>query len=334
MSPRVSVVMTVFNGVEHVAEAVESILFQSFSDFEFLIIDNASTDGTVALLKKYSDPRIRLILNESNLGQTKALNRGISASQGEFMARMDADDISLPARLGAQVDYLNAHPRVGVVGSWHDEIDESGRHLKLMKYPSDPLEVKCHLLSDGNLTKRCVAHPTVMFRSAVLLEMGGYDETIKYAQDYELWTRLISKYDIANIPQSLLKYRVSRKSTSNLHRQDMTMELDRIVSAHVARLLPSISKKNEKILCDMLRNRNFSEKVSASDWEILFDHLFQSLFSPSGPDERALRIREQIKVYYLPRLLLTTLWGRLLRRPDIWFDSKLHKNFLKVMVNR
>ncbi len=341
MLARVTVLMTVYNGGSPLRAAVASVLSQTFSDFEFLIVDNASTDGTVDYLKSLSDPRVRLLLNEANQGQTRALNRGIREARGEFLARMDADDFSMPDRLENQVAYLDNHRDVSVVGGWHDEIDENGAFLKRMRYPTDPLEIKCHLLSDGNLTRRCMSHPTVMFRTEALREMNGYDESIKFAQDYELWTRLVRAHDIANLPRVVLKYRVSQHSTSNKNHGEMTRELDRIVSANINRIWPGIAPRDHGILLQMLRNRWIEEPISLTALEKLFDSLFDRLFAPASPSARALLIRDRIKTYYLPRRLakeplrsLFRLGGRSLCQPSLWLDPKLHKNFLKIVVRR
>lgn len=337
--PLVSVVMTVYNGGSFVKEAVRSIFDQTFTDFEFIVIDNASTDGTRLYLKDLHEPRLRLVLNEKNEGQTKALNRGLKMARGEFIARMDADDVSLPERLAVQVNHLRGHLRQGVVGSWHEEIDEHGKFLKLMRYPSDPLEIRCNLISDGDLTLRCFAHPTALFRAAALRDVGGYDESVLYAQDYELWTRMLAKYDIGNVPCALLRYRVSKKSTSNRHRSEMSAELDRIVRKNLRRLWPDISECDENILSQMLRNKPIREKISPLEVYALFDALFEHQFSNQKLSKRHLRMRDRIKAYYSPRLIrkaplpaISYLARCALRQPSLCLDHKIQKNFLKAVL--
>ena len=341
MTMRLSVLMTVFNGAATVEEAVGSVLGQTFSDFEFLIVDNASTDDTLQKISRLSDPRIRVIANTQNEGQTKALNRGIREAQGEFGARMDADDVSHPDRFETQINVFDSHPNLGILGSWHDEISETGKYLKTMKYPTDPLEIKCHLLSDGNLTKRCLAHPTVMFRTAVLRAAGGYNESIRFAQDYDLWTRLIGTVEMSNVGRPLLKYRSSQKSASNVHRAELSLELDQIVLANIGRLLPDSLDAERQILLDALRNRSLDSSVTLPQIDQLFNRLFDGLFLGKEMPATAVVHRELIKTYLLPRFFknnplqaVTALGGRLRQHPGFLLDSKLQKNVLKVLLNK
>lgn len=134
ISPKVSVVMSVYNGEKYLPETIDSILNQTFKDFEFIIINDGSTDKTAKILTSYDDPRIR-IFNQENMGLTKSLNRAISLAKGEYIARMDADDISYPERLKKQVDYLNKNPDIGLVGSKYIRIDKRGRKIDEINVP-------------------------------------------------------------------------------------------------------------------------------------------------------------------------------------------------------
>ena len=135
VNPIVTVLMSVYNGERYLNEAIDSILAQTFTDFEFLIIDDASTDSTPKILHSYDDPRIRIVTNEENLGLTKSLNKGLALAQGEYIARMDADDISLPERLMMQLNFLIDNKTVPLVGSGAIMIDEDGKSIGKMNLP-------------------------------------------------------------------------------------------------------------------------------------------------------------------------------------------------------
>lgn len=198
---QVTVLMPVYNAEQYLREAIESILGQTHRDFEFLIIDDGSTDQSGAIINSYYDPRIRAVPNGNNFGLIYTLNRGLDLAQGELIARMDADDISQPERLARQVAFLNNHVNVGVCGSWIEWF--MGREL-IDQFPVNDREIK------QNLPYRCpFAHPAVMLRAAVLRRYRlRYDPCYPHAEDYELWTRLASLTDFANLPEVLLKYRI------------------------------------------------------------------------------------------------------------------------------
>ena len=205
--PRVSVIMSVYKEpIEWIELSIDSILSQTFSDFEFLIVnDNPSREENTNLLNEYhqKDGRVAPIINETNIGLTKSLNRALAIAQGEYIARMDADDMSLPQRFEKQVAYLNAHPEICVVGSWTGNIDEQGNRVPgVSKYDTDPRWIRAQFLQNSQ-----VGHPAAMFRKVVKGHVVQYDESVRYAQDYSLWVSLLPFGDIANIPEVLFCYR-------------------------------------------------------------------------------------------------------------------------------
>jgi glycosyltransferase involved in cell wall biosynthesis len=206
----ITVLMSVFNNAAYLREAIDSILNQGFTDFEFLIIDDASTDSSKEIILHYHDTRIRLIENERNIGLTKSLNKGLREAKGEYIARMDADDISLPDRLAAQHAFLQQNPDVGVVSSWVQVIDEQGNNLR---YWSTPLSAEAiyYKLNFRN----CLAHAAAMFRKEIVLAQGGYNENIAHAQDYELWFRLSKMTKICQLDRVLLKWRDCKTNISS-----------------------------------------------------------------------------------------------------------------------
>jgi glycosyltransferase involved in cell wall biosynthesis len=210
--PKVTVLMSVYNGERYLNEAVDSILAQTFTDFEFLIIDDASTDLTPEILRSYDDPRIRIVTNEENLGLTKSLNKGIALARGEYIARMDADDVSFIVRLERQVEFMEKNADIGVLGSNYQYIDESGYPKGVVSTSLDPELTRWELLFLNPL-----AHPTVLMRTALMRSVQGYDETFRFSQDYELWCRLTKITQLAKLQDVLLYLRSSKLNISHRH---------------------------------------------------------------------------------------------------------------------
>lgn len=209
--PRVTVLMSVHNGERFLREAIRSILSQTFRNFEFLIINDASTDGTPGILKEFDDPRIRVIENEINIGLTKSLNKGIGDARGEYIARMDADDISLDYRLEKQISLLDKSPEIGVVGGAALAIDKEGRVIETFTMPQHDREIAWDLIFYSPLI-----HPTVVIRRDILRRYGGYDTSRSCAQDYELWCRLRNATRFYNFTEPLI---LLRKHPDNITSQ-------------------------------------------------------------------------------------------------------------------
>jgi len=211
--------MSVYNGGKYLKLAVESILNQSFKDFEFIIIDDGSTDSSLKILKDFEnqDSRIRLISRE-NKGLIYSLNEGVKMAQGEYIARMDADDISTPDRLEKQLKYAQ-EGGLAVCGTWAEGIDIAGIKTKEMNYPPGIEKVKAYTLLHNPFI-----HPAVMFRKDVFEKVGGYRDFFKYIEDYELWTRMVFKYKTGNIPEILLKYRLHSEQITKKNNFEMRLK--------------------------------------------------------------------------------------------------------------
>jgi len=198
--PKITVLMPVYNCELYIKESIDSILNQTFTDFEFLIIDDASTDQTIALIKTYTDARIKLIVKPVNNGLTNSLNQGLKLAKGDYIARMDGDDISLPERFAKQVAFLETNLDTILCGTWFSIIGSGD----VAKVPENQDEIKVALLK-GN----CIAHPSVMMRKQVLEELPiAYDAEKESAEDFDLWVRLIALGKLHNLQEVLLKYRV------------------------------------------------------------------------------------------------------------------------------
>lgn len=201
--PQVSIVMAVFNGERFLGEAVDSVLGQSFQDFEFIIIDDGSTDGTSAMLEAYGrhDDRIH-VYRQENRGLVDSLNRGCALAQGLYLARMDCDDIAATDRFERQVQFLEAHPEVGLLSGAVEFIDATCKPLCIASNPCNDADIQ-RALPDGNV----FWHPAAIMRKSVFQAVGGYRQ-IKDAEDYDLWLRMAEHTRTANLPEVLLHYRV------------------------------------------------------------------------------------------------------------------------------
>ncbi|NJM86018.1 MAG: glycosyltransferase [Hydrococcus sp. RU_2_2] len=201
LPPKVSVVMSVYNGVRYLQESVESILNQTFTNFELIIIDDGSTDNSWEILCEYAkcDRRIVLIQNQKNIGLTKSLNKGLGQAQGEYIARQDADDISVSNRLELQTLFMDTHPKVGALGTAVQIINEQKITIKEDRFPGEHEQLQAYLLIHNHLH-----HSTMMVRRSLMQELGGYNETIRHAQDYDLWWRFSCHSRLATLPEILL----------------------------------------------------------------------------------------------------------------------------------
>jgi hypothetical protein len=195
--------MPVYNAARYVGAAVRSVLAQTFADFELLVIDDGSADASAEVVQSFSDPRIRFVRNERNLGLTPTLNRGLSLARGAIVARQDADDVSEPDRLARQVAHLDAHPDTALVGTWYRKIDEGGRITADRRLPVRDAELRWAMLSYCPFV-----HSAATFRRDAVMTLGGYDERFVYAQDFDLWSRVVRRYHVANVPEMLVRYRV------------------------------------------------------------------------------------------------------------------------------
>jgi glycosyltransferase involved in cell wall biosynthesis len=215
--PLISVVMPVRDAGAYLAPAIESILAQTLRDFEFIIVDDGSTDASVAVIAEYArrDGRIRLY-QQRCAGIVAALNRGLAESSAELVARMDADDIASVDRFERQATFLSRHPQVGVVGGATLLVRRDGRPIRTVQYPLDDAGIRRLLRR-----RSAIAHPAALIRAAPLRELGGYRRAFITAQDYDLWLRLGERAELANLPETVLQYRMhpSQLSESNIEQQ-------------------------------------------------------------------------------------------------------------------
>jgi glycosyltransferase involved in cell wall biosynthesis len=202
----VTVLLPVFNAGAPLQRAIESILAQDFADFEFLIIDDASNDGSAEAVRSWAarDSRIRAVFHDANAGLAATLNEGLRLARGELVARMDQDDESLRNRVRVQAEFMRAHPHVVVAGTFVYHMGAKPRYDRLVTFATDAKTIR-----EALRTANPLYHPSVILRRREILDLGGYRDEFRNAEDYDLWLRASKRYDLAVIPEPLLRYRFS-----------------------------------------------------------------------------------------------------------------------------
>ena len=296
--PAISVLMSVYNGELFLAQAVESILAQDFTDFEFIIINDGSQDSSSDMLHRYAQEDSRICLHEQdNKGLVAALNKGLKLAQAPLIARMDADDIALPDRLGVQKAHMDANLDTGVLGSAVMIIDSQSEAVKPMSYPQGGEMLDHYLKNLGSP----LAHPAVMMRREIALQVGGYREAFKHAEDYDLWLRMQKVTNIENLPGILLHYRQHDQKVSVQHSYDQAR------ASLLARYI-NCRDLNLKALADFdaLRASLSHSERNKIDWEVLdvmagsylltprainFSDFEQKQPAKIGPESQAVAVR-------------------------------------------
>lgn len=241
-SPCVSVVMPVFNGERYLDEAVRSILDQTFSDFEFIIIDDGSTDRTSAILKSYTDVRIKVV-GQRHQGLIVSLNQGLAIARGEYVARMDSDDIAIAHRLERQVAFLTTHRGTGILGTACRIIDATARDLGLRQWPINDLEIRWTSLFSSPF-----GHPTVILRRDILTKHGlEYADVFHMVEDYDLWIRALNHTRGANLDEPLLKYRVHGDRVTSKFRDQQLRNHDVVALRAIREQLPEFVITPEQV---------------------------------------------------------------------------------------
>jgi len=215
-----TVLMPVYNAGKYIKDAIDSILMQTFTDFEFLIIDDGSTDKSIDIIKSYDDKRIRLVCNDENMGISKTLNRGIDLTNTDLIARMDADDISMPDRLIKQHQFMVNNPDIKLLATQFERISDTGKMMSRPTYDFYPMYFQLVFHCFG------ICHPSVMYRKDAVTDVGMYPET--HSEDFRLWSKLIRKYRFFHMNEVLIKYRLSEQSISHTTHREAYKEVELI----------------------------------------------------------------------------------------------------------
>jgi glycosyltransferase involved in cell wall biosynthesis len=250
-NPELSVILSVYNGQNYISEAIDSILTQTFTDFELILINDGSNDATPTIINSYSDSRIVYIQNEKNIGIPKSLNKGLKIARGRYIAIMDADDISLPDRFLKQFTFLENNPEVAVCGTWINIIDKNGNLVDNWIYP-----ISSNVISFCLMFYCCIANPTTMYRKKITQKIGDYNPEFIAAMDYDLWIRANEHYTISNLPEFLLNYRIHGENISQ-NREKHCHEDYRIRKKGIELLLGhSLTSEEDIALCEWIRPKS------------------------------------------------------------------------------
>lgn len=260
--------MSVYNGERYVAKAIESILKQTFVDFEFIILNDGATDDSAKIIDGYHDPRIRYFEQE-NMGLARSLNRGISLSRGEYIARMDADDIALPTRLAKQVEAMDSHPNCALLGTACYVVDDNDRMKFIMRHPSEDVHLRWLILFDSPFV-----HSSVIFRHSAFEAVGPYNtESDFHVEDYDLWSRFLSQYRAANLEEPLLLYRHNPQGISQTRRSSQEAQSVAVSAGNMSQLLDNSSFTFERAQQVRYLRGNWPDHWRKDDIEGAIDNL-------------------------------------------------------------
>jgi glycosyltransferase involved in cell wall biosynthesis len=304
-APRVSVITCVYNGERFLRRAIESILGQSFGDFEYWLVDDCSTDHSRDIIRSYlHDPRVHLLSTPGNVGTYAAANLALERARAGYVARMDADDLSLPRRLEMQVAFLDTHRNVGLLGSAYQAIDEEGALVDR----SDPIVIGCRDLRWTLLFRNCIVHSTVMYRREIAARVGYYP-TGRYGRDYDLWLKMSQITEIAQLPVVTVQYRINRRGITATQRQARDTVWRELRLRELAALLGRPA--DDPLVVGFARRAGSDEYTpetltfSDLDWEQRF---VSSLVEPfiarygySGPDRASIRTLARDYSFWLVR---------------------------------
>ncbi|MBW2003738.1 MAG: glycosyltransferase [Deltaproteobacteria bacterium] len=297
-APLITVLMAVYNGEKCLDHTIESILSQTFTDFEFLIINDCSTDRTADVIRSYNDARIRLHSNETNIGQTKSLNVGLNLAKGKYIARMDADDYSMPNRLERQYHYITQHPEYSVVGTDCLVMDESNAKRSISKgyFKYEDIIIKL-------LTGSPINHVSVLMNRADIVRIGAYDPKYKISADFDLWSRLIRQgYKITTLREVLCAYRVSEGSYSNRNEARKVKENTDIIFENIRYISNYVVNREsvKQLIC-----RFSDEFVNMSDQEILkAERVYRNIITNLKSELRMKIEKSRIKKILLTNYLI------------------------------
>jgi len=267
-NPKVTVIIPVYNGEQFLRTSIESILNQTYGNFNVLVIDDGSTDNSQEIIKMYHDPRIKVLTNEKNQGLVFSLNRGLDCSDGDYAARMDCDDFSLPTRLEKQVEFMESNPDVGVCGTWYSVYDESlSNEMYTANLAVNPEEIRTVLFFCC-----CLCHPSTMLRLSYFNKFQlRYNKSDLHAEDYGLWVRCSRLFQLANIPEVLLHYRLSPKGICYTHRSEQMASTGRILIENLKNL--GIQRSDNEFLrlhCKIILGKDklggSADKIRIREW--------------------------------------------------------------------
>jgi hypothetical protein len=286
--PTVTVLMPVFDAAAHLRQAIDSVLAQTFEDFELLVMDDGSTDGSADLVRGYADARIRLERHDRNRGVVATLNAGIARARGRYIARMDADDVCLPTRLEEQVDHLDSHPEIAGVSAAFETVDAAGCPLPIdhgLRRPVGPALVRWSFHFGSFF-----CHPAAMLRRQIFDSVGGYDPAFPHAEDYDLWLRVVEKHALDNLPRTLLRLRWHGENVSVQHRETQQAGARRALARSLRALLgEDVAETPIRILRDPAPPTCPRDALGAADLLWRLERSFASQVDLTSRERRLIR---------------------------------------------
>lgn len=301
MPPEVSVVMAVYNGAARLRQAVECILTQTCDDLEFIVIDDGSTDDTSSILDTYTDPRIVRLKNDTNLGLTQSLNKGLATATGEFIARQDCDDYSYPSRLTKQVTHLNANHSIILQGTAAREVGESGEDFGRLSHPRTDTTIRWKMLLHNSFV-----HSSVMLRRETLCKHKlKYDPQLSYSQDFDLWSRLMFYGHVANLSETLIDLHLHRGQITRIAWESQQRTADHISRRNIRTMGLDISITDDEL--EILRQRA-GKRVARERWhriregQLLF-RLLQAYEAQMGQIDEEWRLVRKEQLHYIRQCL-------------------------------
>jgi glycosyltransferase involved in cell wall biosynthesis len=262
-SPKVTVVIPVYNREKYLGIAVDSILSQTFPDFELLVIDDGSNDGSIAVVRSYGDPRIRLVCNDTNLGVSPTRNKGIQLARGEYLAFLDSDDWACPERLAKQTAFLDSHPDYAAVGSWIEWMSEAGYPSgRIKRKPTSPEEIAAWRLFQQGIENSASMARTVVLRAY------RHREEFDVSEDFDLWSRIAANHKLATLPEVLVRRRMHANQLSQ-EKADRAPERRLAIYAEQLHLLGvsfTDSDLNRHLLLRSMRKRGFRPDLNYLEW--------------------------------------------------------------------
>jgi glycosyltransferase involved in cell wall biosynthesis len=267
-NPLISVITPVYNREKYITESIDSILNQTYQNFELILIDDCSTDRTNEILNNFlkKDSRVKLLKNKKNIGPTNSFNKGLLISKGEYIAKMDSDDISIKNRFEKQIDFFNKCINLDVLGTGAIIIDETGKELDRKKFPPDYKSIKKRIIKTSP-----VFDPSVMIKSHVLKEVGSFDDRLAPADDFHLWLSLFKKKKIiSNLNDYLIKYRMHDENLTKINRKEQIAKTILSKKIHFSNLSTDefFQKKIENIYTDLEKLIIHGFKRESTDTDI------------------------------------------------------------------
>lgn len=262
LSPKVSVFMPVYNAGSYLNVAIDSILNQTFTDFEFVIVNDGSTDESESIILSYNDPRIRLVNNPKNLGLIASLNVGLEICKGEYIVRMDQDDISLPERIALQVNFMDQNPNIGLIGSWFEDFGDQ-IESKLVRYSTNDTEIRIR-----HLYQTHISHPTAVLRSSIIRENNiRFDPEYVHGEDYNCWVTISAFCKLSNYPAVLVRKRDHPRNITNSFSSTMHSTCTKVKQKQFTAMGSNVSQSEADLYT----------RFADPDWSFSLDEMNQLL---------------------------------------------------------